>query len=412
MVDQSEERKGFWGSTLSKLKSALSKTKTQITGSIEGDDQSDLIESEAQYSENAEESSMSLRPETSVSEIRTFADQENLSEQQSSYSEQQAKYLEQQEHYAEELGDTPKSEHSSSAAAAVQAPVAVKAAPPAVPESHAQTTTIDEEYIEDLEEKLIKSDIGLTNVQTLITHMRKESRGKNWTTRDLVGFLKKEFHAILKTAPTPELKFVPGKVNIYLVVGVNGTGKTTSIGKMSWRFKQEGKRVLMAAGDTFRAAAESQLEIWSERAGVDIVRLGENADPGAVVFTAIDRAKKENYDCLVIDTAGRLHNKTNLMAELAKIRGVVEKHGAGLPLECLLVLDASTGQNGLQQAKLFTEVCKLTGVILTKLDGTAKGGVVFSIARDLKIPVKLIGLGEQMDDLKDFEPELFVEALF
>lgn len=404
MADESEERKGFWGSTLSKLKSALSKTKTQITGSIEGEgeEESDAATSAQQY---LEESDSASRPEASVAEVKKHAEDENLSEQQSAYSEQQAKYIEQQKQYAEELGEQPVSNQSN------QSSVAVKAAPQIVPEP-LQHTTIDEEYLEDLEEKLIKSDIGLSNVQTLMAHMRKESRGKNWTSRDLVGFLKKEFQSILKSAPSAELKFQPGKVNIYLVVGVNGTGKTTSIGKISWRFKQEGKRVLMAAGDTFRAAAESQLEIWSERAGVDIVRLGENADPGAVVFTAIDRAKKENYDCLVIDTAGRLHNKTNLMAELAKIRGVVEKHGQGLPLECLLVLDASTGQNGLQQAKLFTEVCKLTGVILTKLDGTAKGGVVFSIARDLKIPVKLIGLGEGMDDLRDFEPELFVEALF
>lgn len=404
MVDESEERKGFWGVTLSKLKSALSKTKSQITGSIEGEG-----ETEGPTQQPFDESDSASRPETSVAEVRNYAEQEVLSEQQSAYSEQQAKYIEQQSHYAEDLGEEPVAEQTNSAA---PSSVAVKAAPQVVPDSLSHPTTIDEEYLEDLEEKLIKSDIGLSNVQTLITHMRKESRGKNWTTRDVVGFLKKEFQSILKSAPSPELKFVPGKVNIYLVVGVNGTGKTTSIGKLSWRFKQEGKRVLMAAGDTFRAAAESQLEIWSERAGVDIVRLGENADPGAVVFTAIDRAKKENYDCLVIDTAGRLHNKTNLMAELAKIRGVVEKHGQGLPLECLLVLDASTGQNGLQQAKLFTEVCKLTGVVLTKLDGTAKGGVVFSIARDLKIPVKLIGLGEGMDDLRDFEPEMFVEALF
>jgi fused signal recognition particle receptor len=410
MVDESEERKGFWGATLSKLKFALSKTKTQISGSIEGEEQGETesATTPSQPESYAQDESSSSRPEASVAEVRTYAEQEDLSEQQSAYSEQQAKYIEQQSHYAEDLGEQPVLEPSNSVAVAA----AVKDAPQVVPEPLVHSTTIDEEYLEDLEEKLIKSDIGLSNVQTLITHMRKESRGKSWTTRELVGFLKKEFQSILKSAPSAELKFVPGKVNIYLVVGVNGTGKTTSIGKLSWRFKQEGKRVLMAAGDTFRAAAESQLEIWSERAGVDIVRLGENADPGAVVFTAIDRAKKENYDCLVFDTAGRLHNKTNLMAELAKIRGVVEKHGQGLPLECLLVLDASTGQNGLQQAKLFTEVCKLTGVILTKLDGTAKGGVVFSIARDLKIPVKLIGLGEGMDDLRDFEPELFVEALF
>ncbi|HNN63726.1 MAG TPA: signal recognition particle-docking protein FtsY, partial [Candidatus Obscuribacter sp.] len=172
------------------------------------------------------------------------------------------------------------------------------------------------------------------------------------------------------------------------------------------------KRVLLAAGDTFRAAAESQLEIWSERAGVDIVRLPDGSDPGAVVFQAVKKARDEKYDVLLIDTAGRLHNKVNLMDELKKIRGVIEKHAGDLPMESLLVLDASTGQNGLQQAKVFQEATGLTGVILTKLDGTAKGGVVFAISRELNIPVKLMGIGEKLDDLRDFDPNLFVEALF
>ena len=176
--------------------------------------------------------------------------------------------------------------------------------------------------------------------------------------------------------------------------------------------KESGKKVLLAAGDTFRAAAESQLEIWSKRAGVDIVRLPDGSDPGAVVFQAVKKAREENYDVLLIDTAGRLHNKVNLMDELKKIRSVIEKHAGDLPLESLLVLDASTGQNGLQQAKVFLDIAGLTGVVLTKLDGTAKGGVVFAIARELKIPVKLIGIGEKLEDLRDFEPSLFVEALF
>ncbi len=193
---------------------------------------------------------------------------------------------------------------------------------------------------------------------------------------------------------------------------VNGVGKTTSIGKLAARLKSQGKRVLLAAGDTFRAAAESQLEIWSERAGVDIVRLPDGSDPGAVVFQAVKKARDEKYDVLLIDTAGRLHNKVNLMDELKKIRGVIEKHAGDLPMESLLVLDASTGQNGLQQAKVFQEATGLTGVILTKLDGTAKGGVVFAISRELNIPVKLMGIGEKLDDLRDFDPNLFVEALF
>ncbi|MBX9667602.1 MAG: signal recognition particle-docking protein FtsY [Candidatus Obscuribacterales bacterium] len=412
-MEESGERKGFWGSTLSKLKTALSKTKTQIVGSIEdetGDGETLVYMQSPDLLENAKPVDgvigngglVATPPDYASGGAQYFA----VSDAATSVADKDATNL---------IRSTEPGATSSITAEAPRAESAVKnsAQTLAPAPSHAGNRhAIDDEYLEDLEDKLIKSDIGLANVQSMIAHLRKEGRGKSWTSREVIEFLKGEFQAVLKAAPSPELKCVPGKVNIILVVGVNGTGKTTSIGKLCWRFKQEGKRVLMAAGDTFRAAAESQLEIWSERAGVDILRLQEGADPGAVVFTAIDRAKKENYDCLVIDTAGRLHNKTNLMAELGKIRGVVEKHGQGLPLECLLVLDASTGQNGLQQAKVFTEVCKLTGVILTKLDGTAKGGVVFSIAKELQIPVKLIGLGEQMDDLRDFEPQLFVEALF
>lgn len=394
MVDESGERKGFWGSTLSKLKTALSKTKNQIVGDMEGEESGITDDADTQSGQ----SDVSKSPDYETSTTSPSAEVQSQAALQAAID-----------------GSPTPTNHTASVTSVQEAPRPVQSPESATlsePAAKAHSAPIDEDFLEDLEEKLIKADIGLSNVQNLVDHLRKESRGKSWTRRDVVNFLKSEFQSILKAAPAPELSYKPGTLNIYLVVGVNGTGKTTSIGKLSWRFKQEGKKVLLAAGDTFRAAAESQLEIWSNRAGVDIVRLGDNADPGAVVFTALDKAKRENYDCLIIDTAGRLHNKSNLMAELGKIRGVVEKHGQGLPLECLLVLDASTGQNGLQQAKLFTEVCKLTGVILTKLDGTAKGGVVFSIARDLKIPVKLIGLGEQMDELRDFEPNLFVEALF
>ena len=307
---------------------------------------------------------------------------------------------------AAEAGGTPAPQVNQ--LPAVQAPV-ISTPPPPPPKP---TRPIDDDYLEDLEEKLIRADLGLATAQTMVGDLRKQARSKGWNSGDVEKFLKQEFTTIIKAAPDPALKYQPGKLNIYLVVGVNGTGKTTSIGKLCWRYKQQGRKVLMAAADTFRAAAETQLEIWSTRAGVDIVRLPDGSDPGAVVYQAIQKAKSESYDCLVIDTAGRLHNKTNLMAELKKVRSVVEKNAGDNVLESLLVLDASTGQNGLQQARVFTEVCPLTGVILTKLDGTAKGGVVFSIARDLKIPVKLIGLGEQIDDLRDFEPEMFVEALF
>lgn len=279
-----------------------------------------------------------------------------------------------------------------------------KAEKPAIP--------VDEDYIENLEERLIRADLGLATVEPLIESLRSECRGKNWNSKDVEAFLKRHFNHLLGETKGTALKYTPGQVNIYLVVGVNGVGKTTSIGKLASRLKADGKKVLLAAGDTFRAAAESQLEIWSKRAEVDIVRLPDGSDPGAVVFQAVKKAREENYDVLLIDTAGRLHNKTNLMDELKKVRGVIEKHAGDLPLECLLVLDASTGQNGLQQAKVFLEVAGLTGVVLTKLDGTAKGGVVFAIAKELNIPVKLIGVGEKIEDLRDFDAGMFVEALF
>lgn len=425
-----DEKKGFWGSTLGRLKAALSKTKEAIVDpamdealqrALEGEDAPlpEPVSEGAVVSESAGESHEILSSpvdDGSVALDTTSGDiTVSIAETNESSEPQTQEEAEKKPGWKGFFGigkkkDEPDSSTSPAAQATIPAVEVVKKEPAKSPAA-LSVIPIDEEYLEELEERLIKADLGLDNATTLVDHLRRESKGKNWTAREVVSFLKKEFTTILRSTPNASLQFKPGKVNVYLIVGVNGTGKTTSVGKLSWRFKQEGKRVLLAAGDTFRAAAESQLEIWSERAGVDIVRLDDGADPGAVVFKAMDRAIKENYDCLVIDTAGRLHNKSNLMAELKKIRGVVEKHGGGLPVECLLVLDASTGQNGLQQAKLFTDVCSLTGVILTKLDGTAKGGIVFSIARDLQIPVKLIGLGEQIDDLRDFEPELFVEAL-
>jgi fused signal recognition particle receptor len=271
---------------------------------------------------------------------------------------------------------------------------------------------IDDEYLDELEETLIRADIGLSTAEQIVADLRKGARQRGWNSRDVESFLKQEFASMLAAAPSPRLVMTKGKLSVILVVGVNGTGKTTSIGKLCFRLKQEGKKVVIAAGDTFRAAAETQLEIWAERAGVDIVRLADGADPGAVVFQALKKARDDGYDVLIVDTAGRLHNKANLMAELKKIRAVIDKNALDCQVEALLVVDASIGQNGLQQAKVFTEFCPLTGVILTKLDGSSKGGIVFSIAREMNLPVKLIGLGEKIDDLRDFEPELFVEALF
>lgn len=357
MADDQGSQRGFWGTTFGKLKEKLSRTKGAIVDPI-----------------------VDQKP-TDMQQEPTVVEQ--LQEQK--------------------VAAPVSAPQSSSLPPATLAPPPKPQAPP---------REIDEDYLEDMEDKLIKADLGLANAQAIVQDLKKEAKSKGWNSRDVEAFLKKEFTKMLQEAPASALKYESGKLNIYVVVGVNGTGKTTSIGKLCWRFKQQGRKVLMAAADTFRAAAETQLEIWAERAGVDIVRLADGSDPGAVVYQAIQKAKAEGYDCLVIDTAGRLQNKVNLMAELKKIRTVIEKNSAGVPLDSLLVLDASTGQNGLQQAKVFTEVCPLSGVILTKLDGTAKGGVVFSIARDLKIPVKLIGLGEKIDDLRDFEPDMFVEALF
>lgn len=392
MSEEEDKKSGWWGSTLSKLKTALSRTKEAVVDSVvyeEGEGAEQAAQAEQTESETSTEVAQKQSVPPAQPEVKPEAPHTVQAEQAAS---------------------PEKLPQSSSVAVAQASQPTQQPVSQHRPERPARP--IDDEFLDTLEEKLIKADLGLGTAEMMVSDMRKQSRGKNWTTRDVEGFLKNEFRTVLQTTADARLKYEPGKLNIYLVVGVNGTGKTTSIGKLSWRFKSEGKKVLMAAGDTFRAAAESQLEIWAGRAGVDIVRLQDGSDPGAVVYQAIQRAIDEKYDALIIDTAGRLHNKTNLMAELKKVRGVIEKKASHLPLESLLVLDASTGQNGLQQAKVFTEVCGLTGVILTKLDGTAKGGVIFSIARDLKIPVKLIGLGEKIDDLRDFEPDLFVEALF
>jgi len=350
-MGNSEGKSGFWGTTINRLKSVLAKTKDQV--GVE-----EAFEAAQGGADQSEAAPQAVSPSTSVA-------------------------------------SAPQSAQSVQTAAKPKVARAV-----------------DEDFIEVLQDRLIKADLGLNNVDTLIEDLRSESKSKNWTSVDVENFLKKEFAQLLSDTAGPKLSYKEGSLNIYLVVGVNGVGKTTSIGKLASRFKAEGKKVLLAAGDTFRAAAESQLEIWSQRAGVDIVRLPDGSDPGAVVYQALTKANAEKYDVVIIDTAGRLHNKTNLMAELKKIRSVVEKQKGEAALESLLVLDASTGQNGLQQAKVFSETCGLTGVILTKLDGTAKGGVVFAIARDLKIPVKLIGIGEKIEDLRDFDPDMFVEALF
>ena len=270
---------------------------------------------------------------------------------------------------------------------------------------------LSDEFFEDLEEMLVMADVGIATVDKIIDKMRyscyinKAKRGDE-ARECLIGVLK-DLLAVGDTA----LK-LNTKPSVILMVGVNGVGKTTTIGKLSAQLKAEGKRVLLAAGDTFRAAAGEQLNIWAERSGAEIVRHEEGSDPAAVVFDSIAAGKARGSDVIIIDTAGRLHNKQNLMNELSKMRRIIDRELPGADVETLMVLDATTGQNGLIQAKQFLDTAGLTGIVLTKLDGTAKGGIVFAIANELKLPVKYVGVGEGMDDLIPFEAKDFIEAMF
>ena len=262
--------------------------------------------------------------------------------------------------------------------------------------------------LEDMEDMLISADLGVSYASEIVDSLRNQTKVKPSEVR---AYLKSEFLKTLENTGSSELNFCDNDLNIYFIAGVNGVGKTTLIAKLAYKFKQEGKRVLIAAGDTFRAAAEEQLNIWSNRAGADIVRR-DKADPASVVYEAIQKAKNENYDVILVDTAGRLQNKFNLMEELSKIKSVIDKNAPDNLRECMLVLDANTGQNGLQQAKIFLEAVNVTSVALTKLDGSAKGAIVLAIAKEMKLPVKLIGVGEKMEDLKSFNPVDFINALF
>lgn len=270
-----------------------------------------------------------------------------------------------------------------------------------------QEEEFSEFVLDDMEDVLISADLGVGYAAELVDKLRNQTKIKP---ADVKKYLKEEFSKTLEDAGSTELNVQDG-LNIYFICGVNGVGKTTLIGKLAYKFKNSGKKVLIAAGDTFRAAAEEQLDIWSKRAGADIVRR-DKADPASVVYEAIDKAKAENFDVILIDTAGRLQNKFNLMEELKKIKSVIDKKAPEALRECMLVLDANTGQNGLQQAKVFSEAVNLTSVALTKLDGSAKGAIVLAVAKEMKLPVKLIGVGEKMEDLKEFNPDEFIEALF
>lgn len=269
---------------------------------------------------------------------------------------------------------------------------------------------VDEELFEELEEALISADIGVYTTEEILDRLREIVIDKNIKDSELV---KEELFAILKemVGEHEPLK-LETKPSVILVIGVNGVGKTTSIGKIAAELKGQGKKVVVAAADTFRAAAAEQLTVWCERAGVDIVKQNAGADPAAVVFDAINAVKSRGADVLLIDTAGRLHNKKNLMDELAKIDRVIGRELAGCSKETLLVLDATTGQNAVLQAKEFKGASDITGLVLTKLDGTAKGGIILSIKKELGIPVKFIGIGEKIDDMKPFSAEEFAGALF
>lgn len=266
---------------------------------------------------------------------------------------------------------------------------------------------IDEELFEELEESLILSDVGMAVATEAVEELRKRVRKEKIETEESLKAALRDILEGYLNVGDPAID-VSTKPSVVLFIGVNGVGKTTSIGKIAHRMKSEGKKVILCAGDTFRAAAADQLEIWSQRAGVDIVRQHEGTDPGAVLFDALAAAKARSCDVVLCDTAGRLHNKQNLMNELAKMRKIIDREVPDSVCETLLVLDATTGQNGLIQARQFKETAGLTGIILTKLDGTAKGGIVVAIAQELGVPVKFVGLGEGIEDLKPFDAKEFV----
>ncbi len=272
---------------------------------------------------------------------------------------------------------------------------------------------IDEQFYEELEEILIGADVGVMTVMDLIDELRSEvKKRKIEDAAELQPILSEKLAQLLKGNEDVSLHMSASGITVILFVGVNGVGKTTTIGKLAYKFKNEGKKVMLAAGDTFRAGAIEQLEVWGQRVGVEVVKQQAGSDPAAVMFDAVQAAKQRGVDVLLCDTAGRLQNKTNLMEELNKIYRVIQREIPDAPHEVLMVLDATTGQNALSQAKLFGEKSGVTGLVLTKLDGTAKGGIVIAIRNELNLPVKFVGLGEKMEDLQEFDSEQFVHALF
>ncbi len=275
--------------------------------------------------------------------------------------------------------------------------------------------TIDDELYEELEELLIQSDIGMDMTMEIVADLEKQVAKKRLkASQDVYEELKEllKDKLVYNTEENTKLDIQDGKLNIILVVGVNGVGKTTSIGKIAKKLKDEGKKVIIGAGDTFRAAAIEQIEEWGKRTGVEVVKQSHGSDPAAVIFDTVKTAKNRNFDVAILDTAGRLHNKRDLMKELEKINKIIKEQSGNDKFETLLVIDSTTGQNGLEQAKIFNEIVDLTGIILTKFDGTAKGGIIFPITNELKKPIKFIGVGEGIEDLRKFNSKEFVEAIF
>ena len=275
--------------------------------------------------------------------------------------------------------------------------------------------TIDDELYEELEELLIQSDIGMDMTMEIVADLEKQVAKKRLkVSQDVYEELKEllKDKLVYNTEENTKLDIQDGKLNIILVVGVNGVGKTTSIGEIAKKLKDEGKKVIIGAGDTFRAAAIEQIEEWGKRTGVEVVKQSHGSDPAAVIFDTVKTAKNRNFDVAILDTAGRLHNKRDLMKELEKINKIIKEQSGNDKFETLLVIDSTTGQNGLEQAKIFNEIVDLTGIILTKFDGTAKGGIIFPITNELKKPIKFIGVGEGIEDLRKFDSKEFVEAIF
>lgn len=280
----------------------------------------------------------------------------------------------------------------------------------------ARYRTVDEEFFEELEEVLIGADVGVMTVMDLIDELKLEVKRQNIKdTKEIKDVISEKLVEIYYGDDDKAIELLnmqEEQLSVILVVGVNGVGKTTSIGKLAHQLKQQGKHVVLAAGDTFRAGAIEQLEVWGERANVDVIKQNAGSDPAAVIFDGIKAAKSRQADVLICDTAGRLQNKVNLMNELSKVKRIIEREVPGAPHEVLLVLDATTGQNALNQAKTFSEATDVSGIVLTKLDGTAKGGIVLAIRNELNLPVKYVGLGEQIEDLQEFDAHAFVYGLF